>query len=263
MAAIEANSQNIRVGRPVTEHSYLSHQKAFWNVETLDEARFDRVDTRTNRTDGSWEAMADADIRRVLDGMPIPPGATVLELGCGVGRLLARAGRVLPSSVQLVGVDISEGMIRFSAEATAHLPNVALHVTDGAHLPMLADSSVHFAYSLHVFIHIADGDVVRSYLRDLHRVLVSGGRFRFNIRHLDVWRDFGWSPGGIVARLMVLTGLRRTGDDRWKDGDQAEFCGLRWRQADLRRALEQTGFKVEHLAPGPESGELWCQVVKQ
>jgi SAM-dependent methyltransferase len=245
------------------DQNYLARQKAFWNVATLDEARFDRVDTRTDRTEQSWQRLADEDIRQVFDGVTIRPDSTVLELGCGVGRLLVRTREVVPSSARLVGVDISEAMIGFAAQDTASLQNVALHVTDGAHLSMLADGSVHFAYSLHVFIHIADPAVARSYLRELHRVLVPGGRFRFNVRRLDLWRGFGWSPGGLLARAAFLTGLQRTGDGEWHQDGAAEFNGLRWLARDLGRELGRAGFAVESIGPRYDMAELWCDVVKQ
>jgi len=246
----------------VPDLNYLQRQKHFWNVKTLDEARFDRVDTRTDRSEASWEALADTDIRHVFDGVAVPEGATVLELGCGVGRLLVRTRQRIPVSARLIGVDISESMIRFATEATAGAPHVSLHVTDGASLPMVANNSVNFAYSLHVFIHLMDGTVVQSYLRELHRVLVPGGRFRFNTRHLDLWRSFSWSPGGVLARLTLLAGVRRSGGS-WRAGDPADFHGLRWRARDLRREVEQAGFHIEEIGPKYEADELWCDVVKR
>jgi ubiquinone/menaquinone biosynthesis C-methylase UbiE len=245
----------------VPDPDYLRRQKTFWNVATLDEARFDRVDTRTDRTEESWVALADADIRHVFDGVVIPEHATILELGCGVGRLLVRTRQQVPESVRIIGVDISESMVKFATEATAGLSRISLHVTDGASLSMVASNSVTFAYSLHVFIHMNDGAMVRSYLRELSRVLVRGGRFRFNTRHLDVWRSFAWSPGGVFARLKLLTGVHRSGVD-WRAGDPTDFNGLHWRANDLRRELEQAGFRVESIGPKYEADELWCDVVK-
>src|SRR5580765_672153 len=86
----------------VPDLNYLQRQKHFWNVKTLDEARFDRVDTRTDRSEASWEALADTDIRHVFDGVAVPEGATVLELGCGVGRLLVRTRQRIPVSARLI-----------------------------------------------------------------------------------------------------------------------------------------------------------------
>jgi SAM-dependent methyltransferase len=246
----------------MADRDYLVRQKAFWNVETLEEARFDRVDTRVSRSEAAWQALAEHDIARVFDGVDVPPDASVLELGCGVGRLLVRAREALPASVRLVGVDISEAMIRFARDTSARLSNVSLHVTDGARLTMVADGSVAFAYSLHVFIHIADGDVVRSYLRELHRVLVPGARFRFNVRRLDLGSGFAWSLGGMLARLALMTGVRQTGAGAWRDGDPAEFNGLRWRASDLRKELDRAGFRVEVIRP-LDPDELWCDVIRR
>ena len=245
------------------DEDYLSHQKSFWNVATLDEAKFDRVDTRTDRTESSWNALADEDIQHVFEGVTIAADATVLELGCGVGRLLLRTRKLIPASAHLVGLDISDAMIKFATEATTGQPNVALHVTDGARLSMVKDQSIHFAYSLHVFIHISDTAVVRSYLREIERVLISGGRFRFNTRHLSLWRSFGWSPGGMLARGMLLSGKRRTGGQAWHPGDPADFNGLVWRAVDLRREIEAAGLIVDDIGPRYDPNELWCDVVKR
>ena len=244
-------------------NDYLTHQKSFWNVATLDEARFDRVDTRTDRTESSWNALAQQDFQQVFDGVSIAPDATVLELGCGVGRLLLRTRQQLPPSAHLIGVDISEAMIGFATEATKGQPNISLHVTDGAKLPMVRSESIQFAYSMHVFIHISDATVVQSYLREIHRVLVNGGRFRFNLRFLNLWRSFGWSPGGILARAMLLAGRRRTGTGSWRPGDPAEFNGLLWRAADLRREIAAAGLSVDYIGPRYDPHELWCDVVKR
>jgi SAM-dependent methyltransferase len=245
------------------DEDYLTHQKSFWNVATLDEARFDRVDTRTDRTESSWNALAEEDIQHVYEGIEVPPGATVLELGCGVGRLLLRTRKRVPASAHVIGVDISDAMIRFTAEATKGEPNVSLHVTDGARLPMIKDNSIHFGYSLHVFIHISDGTVVQSYLREIHRVLIRGGRFRFNTRFLNLWRDFGWSPGALLARGLLLSGRRKTGGGQWRPGDPAEFNGLLWREGDLQREIEAAGLSVQSIGPRYDPNELWCDVIKR
>ena len=48
---------------------------------------------------------------QLLDGLNIPDGGTVLEMGCGTGRNLIGAARRYPS-VKLYGLDISEEMLK-------------------------------------------------------------------------------------------------------------------------------------------------------
>ena len=53
---------------------------------------------------------------RLIDRLDVPPGGTVLELGCGTGRNLALAARVYPDA-RFFGLDISAGMLETAAVA--------------------------------------------------------------------------------------------------------------------------------------------------
>lgn len=47
---------------------------------------------------------------RLIDGLDVPPGGTLLEVACGTGRNLIRAGRRFPQA-RLYGFDISTEML--------------------------------------------------------------------------------------------------------------------------------------------------------
>jgi S-adenosylmethionine-diacylgycerolhomoserine-N-methlytransferase len=47
---------------------------------------------------------------RLIDGLAVPPGGSVLEIGCGTGRNLSRVARRYPDA-RLHGLDISEAML--------------------------------------------------------------------------------------------------------------------------------------------------------
>ena len=53
---------------------------------------------------------------RLIERLDVPPGGTVLELGCGTGRNLARAARAYPDA-RFFGLDISAGMLETAAVA--------------------------------------------------------------------------------------------------------------------------------------------------
>lgn len=53
---------------------------------------------------------------RMIAGLEVPPGGTVLELGCGTGRNLVHAARRYPQA-RLFGIDISAAMLE-TADAT-------------------------------------------------------------------------------------------------------------------------------------------------
>ena len=53
---------------------------------------------------------------RMIDGLGVPAGGHVLELGCGTGRNLAKTARAYPQA-QLSGLDISAAMLETAAVA--------------------------------------------------------------------------------------------------------------------------------------------------
>ena len=53
---------------------------------------------------------------RLIDGLAVPPGGTVLELGCGTGRNLVQAARAFPQA-SFFGLDISAEMLETAAVA--------------------------------------------------------------------------------------------------------------------------------------------------
>lgn len=54
----------------------------------------------------------------MIGGLALPPGGTVLEIGCGTGRNLVLAGKAWPAA-QLFGIDISEAMLETAHGAMA------------------------------------------------------------------------------------------------------------------------------------------------
>lgn len=70
----------------------------------------------------------------MLDALAVPPGGTVLELGCGTGRNLVLAARRYPAA-RLYGLDISAAMLETARRslARAHLDDrVALAAGDAS-----------------------------------------------------------------------------------------------------------------------------------
>lgn len=53
---------------------------------------------------------------RLIDGLDVPPGDAVLELGCGTGRNLVKTAQTFPQA-QLYGLDISAEMLETASVA--------------------------------------------------------------------------------------------------------------------------------------------------
>lgn len=92
-------------------------------------------------------------------------GEKVLEIGCGVGRLLKPG---------YYGIDISTNMLEI---ANQRKPKCVYKHTDGRSIPF-QDDSFDSVYCYLVFQHLPD-DAMSSYIEEAHRVLKDGGLFIF------------------------------------------------------------------------------------
>lgn len=131
-----------------------------------------------------------------------PPSRRALEIGCGPGRLMRPLSRHF---AEIHGVDVSDEMIRLARERLRDVPTAHPHATDGASLAQFAEASLDFVYSYAVFQHIPSRDVVYQYMREICRVLKTGGIFRGQFNGLphsavpDTWAGVVFSSDDIRA----------------------------------------------------------------
>jgi SAM-dependent methyltransferase len=236
---------------------YLARQRAFWNTRDLESARFERVHIDGDRSECSWKLLARRDAGLVLEGIAPRPDWTILEVGCGVGRMINELrGRI--AFARYIGVDLSESMVDFARQCVGSDQRCELYVNDGRALPMVEDGSVDFAYSVDVFIHIFDVDLVAEYLWEIRRTLKDKGRFRFNVRRWDPREAFGTSLGGRVARFLYETGIWSAGEHRWKPSEGAEFNGNQYTRRDLMRVVGRSGLRI--LTMDVHDPHMWCSL---
>ncbi len=99
---------------------------------------------------------------------PIAPRATLLDVGCSTGFLLADIRRVAPDAT-LLGMDpIATGLVK----AHTALPEALLLQADVCALPLI-DESVDVVVSANVLEHVADDERA---LAEIARILKPGGR---------------------------------------------------------------------------------------
>lgn len=157
----------------------------------------------------------------ILDGLDLDPRAAVLEIGCGVGRLLrplaARAARV-------IGVDIAPAMVAQGRTLLADLPQVSLQVTQGR-FDGIADASLDLVYSFAVFQHIPAKSVIAGYIDEAARVLRGGGILKIQVdgRRRSFWRGSDTWLGAWYTRAEIESVLAARGfaiADTWGEATQ-------------------------------------------
>jgi ubiquinone/menaquinone biosynthesis C-methylase UbiE len=111
----------------------------------------------------------------------ITPTSTVLDLGCGIGRV---AFYVAPLCRTLWAVDVSPEMLHFARQRLADFPNVRFAFCSNTKVPDVPDKSVDFVYSIIVLQHLEREDAFLL-MTEVVRMLRPGGKALFTWPNLQ------------------------------------------------------------------------------
>lgn len=139
-----------------------------------------------------------------LLGVKLSPADSVVEIGCGVGRI-TRA--LAERAAHVWAVDVSERMLEVAREENPALDNVEWMLGDGRSLAGIETGSADACHSHVTFQHIPDPEITFGYVRETGRVLGPGGWAAFQVSsspQLHRRRSFGER-----ARTWVLARLGR------------------------------------------------------
>ncbi|MCM2291273.1 class I SAM-dependent methyltransferase [Allorhizobium sp. BGMRC 0089] len=105
--------------------------------------------------------------------LPLDPGASILDVGCGPGWFWSSAMERLPKDIDLTLTDLSEGMVREALERCTSLPftSVKGKPADAATLPFAA-GTFDGVIAMHMLYHVSDAAKA---IAEMHRVLKPGG----------------------------------------------------------------------------------------
>jgi SAM-dependent methyltransferase len=170
----------------------------------------------------------------ILDA-ELQPSDTVVDIGCGVGRLT----RVLAARAAYVhAIDVSAEMLDRARRLNSHLANVTWHHGDGTSLRPIPDSAAEAVVSHVVFQHIPDPQVTYGYIREMGRVLRPGGWAVFQVSNDPAIHSGRYRP---PSRLKVLLG-------RAPRGQRApQWLGSAVDLGELRAAAGDGGLAVQRV----------------
>ncbi len=175
-------------------------------------------------------------------------GETVVEIGCGLGRLT----RVIASSSARVhALDISPEMLRRARQLNPGLDNVTWVQGDGVSLAGIPDACADACLSMIVFQHIPDPQVTLGYVREMGRVLKPGGWAVFQISN-----DPGLHRPRRGARRVWWVALALVGRRARGQGDPA-WLGSAVDLHELRTVAASAGMEVERVVG---EGRQFCFV---
>jgi peptidoglycan/LPS O-acetylase OafA/YrhL/SAM-dependent methyltransferase len=225
--------------------------RSFWNERAREDARY-FVDTRRRYRAKDRGADEGDDAERIVDfvlgtlGVALRPGGTVLEIGCGIGRLTrvlaARAGKV-------IALDVSDEMLAHARARHPDLGHVRWLLGDGVSLHGVPDSTVDACLSTVVFQHVPDPEIVFGYVRELGRVLRPGGWAALQVSNdprVHEPRD------GPLRRALALIGRAPRGQRH------PAWLGAPVELAALRAAAEGGGLELERIWG---EGSQYCLVL--
>lgn len=170
----------------------------FWDERAREQALFfvdNTVDYRHPDVERFWaegERAAGAILAEL--GVEPDPAGTIVEIGCGVGRLTRALAR---RAARVIAVDVSREMLARARELNPALDNVTWLHGDGRSLAGVADASADGCFSHVVFQHLPDPELTLGYVREMARVLRPGG-----------WAAFGVSTDPAVHRPRRRAGWR-------------------------------------------------------
>ena len=180
----------------------------------------------------------------------LPPGARLLDLCCGTGQL---AHALSAQGFRMTGIDGSESMIAIARE---NAPDAAFRVDDARDFRI--DGEFHAALSTFDSLnHVMSLAELTSVFRNVHRALIGGGVFVFDLNMEEGYRTRWRGSHGYVeddhaciARSSHLPeeGIGKTEitmffreADRWERGDVTlmQRC---YDEDEILKALGSVGF---------------------
>jgi ubiquinone/menaquinone biosynthesis C-methylase UbiE len=210
-------------------HFVRDHRRAVANfvaTNSLDRAMARSVGGGDgNRVD--FEATGKRELE-ILTQCGFGPGCSLIDVGCGSGRLASQVSSKFGDTVSYLGTDVVPELLAY-AKANA-IASYKFSLVEECVIPV-PDGSADFVALFSIFTHLLRSEI-ESYMREIGRVLRPGGKLIFS--YLELPRH-----AKIFAYTVMATILRRRKVEN-------HFTSVRV----INRWAQDSGFVVEAIMPG-------------
>jgi SAM-dependent methyltransferase len=168
----------------VPAHSRGDYKEVWESLSRVEEEA--RVAVCGSRDSEEYQVSGESSARTIAHAAAIGANDTVLEVGCGTGRI---GLHLAPLCGHWTGADVSRYMLEHARHALESLPNVSFVELNGYDLSNIDSGTLDVVYCSAVFMHLEEWDRYR-YVVEMFRVLKAGGRAYFD--NYNLMTDNGW-----------------------------------------------------------------------
>ena len=250
--------------------------RSLWTIAAIGKnAVLDSVDTVLGRRDpmipprrmiyigsGDFRSRGDEFLGYFRDLCGLGEDESVLDVGCGIGRMAIPLTSYLSPRARYEGFDIVESGIRWCSERiTPRYPNFRFQVADiynkeyrpqgkcrgTEYVFPFADASFEFVFVTSVFTHMLPNEV-GNYLREMRRVLKPTGRC------LITWFLLNQQSEALIEAGKSSLDLRHQREDTRVTNPQIPEEAIAYPEIHVQHMYRESGFTVDVINYGAWPG---------
>ncbi|MGH9714563.1 MAG: class I SAM-dependent methyltransferase [Candidatus Acidiferrales bacterium] len=237
-----------------------------WDNRARKDAYYYIASWRKDWDDSGFLASGEEDFQRFVapafDRFQFSPdGKTMLELGCGAGRM---TGSFAGQFASAIGFDVSNEMLALARALHQTAENIKWVQGNGADLSNVRSASIDFVFSYLVLQHLPEEALVHTYLREILRVLKDGGICLFQYNGTSE-KFMNWKGRAVWGVADLLWRIRLTGVGRSVAkllGQDPEMAGRSWHGIGVKaervvETVRSADGSVLELS-GDNTAMAWC-----
>lgn len=168
-------------------------------------------------------------------------GESILEIGCGVGRLVQHFA---PLYERAIGLDVSEEMVSIAIRNLNYLKNITIQKVTGDGTLNYPDKSFDLVYSYGTFGFV-DNKALNRYIEETHRILKQDGAIVFQIPNYrnPIGLFHGTSgPFNLTTKELTIERFKLLVSGNLKNPTEKSRLGVPRSEEYIKAMMDDKGF---------------------